>query len=811
MVAEIAILRKTQKIDRLFTYAVPKAYQNAIAVGTRVMVPFGKSVLIEGVVINLFLEVPKDSDYELKPVHFLFPDQVALHEKDIELVKFIRESYLCTYEEAIQLFLPTGTITKHVKQYRVKKIPTEGLKKTEKEILKGLDESFSKVDFSQYPFSQQVIRNALKRMEAMGVIESEDFYETDIKDKYENWIVPKVDMLDVLESIPQSYHAQIKLAQYLLENGSSEWNALRKKTKITKSVLDAFEKKTWISVEKRTSSKSLSLLSLVETTRKSSMPNLNDDQLKVVAEVKADKGHSSPYLLHGVTGSGKTEVYMTLIDEVLQKGKQVIFMVPEIALTPQMISRFVSQFGQEDIAVVHSKISPADRYDQWKKIKEGRYRIIIGVRSAVFSPCPNLGLMILDEAHESSYRSEKRPKYHTSEVAILRAKQHDAKIILGTATPTIVDFYKAQKNIYKLLSLKQRYNKKKVPSIQIVDMRQELIQGNRSILSEKLKEAIEVRLAKKEQTIIFLNRKGHSTFISCRSCGFTLDCPRCDVTLTYFKGAKKVKCHYCDYQSFIPKSCPKCESEYFKFFGLGTEKLEEQLKEIFPHARIRRMDRESTSKKGQTEAIIRSVEMEETDILVGTQMVSKGLDFNKVSLVGILSADILLNFPTYQSAERSFQLFNQVAGRAGRAHLTGEVILQTYNPDHYVLKHSAFETFYDEEIKQREMMNYPPFCKVVNLIFSSEKEELAEKTAKRSELFLKKSLFKKGLQNRIEMYEAHEALLKKIDGQYRWQILLKVSPENQLEIRSLIKTLCKHVQSIEKCQISVDLDAVHVF
>ncbi|OMG45092.1 primosomal protein N', partial [Paenibacillus macerans] len=388
------------------------------------------------------------------------------------------------------------------------------------------------------------------------------------------------------------------------------------------------------------------------------------------------------FLLHGVTGSGKTEVYLQTIEEVLNKGKEAMMLVPEIALTPQMVLRFKRRFG-DDVAVLHSGLSKGERYDEWQKIRDGRARVSVGARSSIFAPFKNLGIIIIDEEHESTYKQEDYPRYHARDIAQWRSQFHHCPVVLGSATPSLESYARAEKNVYELLSLPHRVNQQALPHIDIIDMREELSEGNRSMFSIALRQAIQERLDKKEQIVLFLNRRGYASFMLCRDCGYVPHCPHCDISLTYHKTTDQLKCHYCGYQENPPSQCPNCEGDHIRQVGTGTQRVEELLQQEFPHARIIRMDVDTTSRKGAHEKLLNDFEAGKGDILLGTQMIAKGLDYPNITLVGVLNADTMLNLPDFRASERTYQLLTQVSGRAGRHEKEGQVIIQTYNPDHY--------------------------------------------------------------------------------------------------------------------------------
>jgi primosomal protein N' (replication factor Y) len=462
--------------------------------------------------------------------------------------------------------------------------------------------------------------------------------------------------------------------------------------------------------------------------------SLTEEQTAALARILPwiDDGRYRTFLVHGVTGSGKTEIYLRAAERALQAGRSVIILVPEISLTPQTISRFVARFGRETIAALHSKLSAGERYDEWMRIRRGDARIVIGARSAVFAPAGDIGLIVVDEEHEGTYKSDMSPKYDTIEVAVKRARQTGATVLLGSATPSLVSNYRVEKRLYEKLVLRERYNRTPLPRVRIVDMRDELKNGNRTIFSLTLYRALQETLAAGKQAILFLNRRGHSTFVSCRACGYVMQCEDCGIALTYHKTENEAQCHLCGTRRATPRVCPACGDRYLRFFGAGTEKVEETARELFPSARIERLDLDTARRKGAAASLLTRFRKGKTQILVGTQLVAKGLDFGNVGLVGIVSADVSLNIPDFRSAERAFQLITQAAGRAGRGDETGSVVIQSYKPDHYAIRAAAendYTGFYGTELLLRKAMDYPPFGDLVQIAVSSQDEAVAAEAA----------------------------------------------------------------------------------
>ena len=540
---------------------------------------------------------------------------------------------------------------------------------------------------------------------------------------------------------------------------------------------------------------------------------LNEEQKnacnKVISEMFDQ--NKKPYMLHGVTGSGKTEVYMEIIDYALSQGLDSIVLVPEIALTPQTITRFKNRFG-DIVGVFHSQLSEGQKHDVYKAIKAGNIRILIGARSALFAPFNSLGVIIIDEFHETSYKSEKNPKFSAIEVAKFISNKNNISLVLGSATPSIDEYYKAKNGEYNLIEIKQRANKNPLPKIEVVDMKEELNKGNKSIFSFKLQDEIKQAIKNNNQVILFLNRRGYASFVSCRSCGYVFQCENCDISLTYHKGKNIGRCHYCGYEREIPKECPECSSIYVKPFGVGTQKIEEELKVIFPELKVLRMDKDTTSKKGSLEEILNKFKNKEADILIGTQMLSKGLDFDNVTLVGILSADMILNFPDFKSFETTFQLITQVSGRAGRSDKEGKVVLQTYDTDHYSIRRAInydFEGFYEDEIKIRKAFGYAPFNNMISVVVSGENENLVKKNIQNmydSIIYLLKG---RGITDFEFILGPNPCSISKINQNYRWQILFK---DDNIEInllKGIIKYICitkRDVVFSKEINISIDIN-----
>lgn len=529
---------------------------------------------------------------------------------------------------------------------------------------------------------------------------------------------------------------------------------------------------------------------------------LTDDQRSVVDEVLANTGYF-PYLLFGVTGSGKTEVYMELIEDSLNKGKTSIVLVPEISLTPQMVLRFQKRFG-DNIAAIHSALSDGEKYDEWRRIVKGEAKIVIGARSAIFAPLNNIGMIIIDEEHSDSYKQDdSNPRYNAKDIALLRGKYHNCPVIMGSATPSLEVFARAKKGVFKLLELPNRINGKSLPHINIVDMN-EMISKTKGHFSPVLLEAISARLLKNEQIILLLNRRGYSSFVTCKNCGYTFKCPNCDITLTYHKSSRTLRCHYCGYGTKVYDTCPECHEKSINDLGVGTEKVEEELNKLFPESKILRMDFDTTSRKGMHEKMIKAFKNHEYDILLGTQIVSKGLDFDNVTLVGVINADTSLNIPDFRSSETTFSLLAQVAGRAGRSDKEGEVIIQTFNPEHYAIQYTKkhdYLGFYNREMSIRRELKYPPYYYICYVkISGKDNKYIYEESLKITKLFHNKLI------NMIILGPSPCTIFK-LNNIYRYGIILKYKKDEDL--REVLNKVIEHYKDNRNIKIDVNFNPSH--
>jgi primosomal protein N' (replication factor Y) len=532
------------------------------------------------------------------------------------------------------------------------------------------------------------------------------------------------------------------------------------------------------------------------------------EQEKVLKPIRKciDKVNYKTFLLHGISDSGKTEVYLQAIAQVLQKGKQALFLVPEISLTPQVIQQFYERFGEE-VAIWHSHLSLRERYDTWEAVCRGDINVLIGTRSAVFAPFPDLGIIVIDEEHETSFKQEQKPMYHTREVAIFRARRNNAVLILGSATPSLESYYRAKEGEFSLICLEHRIEERKKPLVKIVDMAKELRRNNRKILSGELQADISEQIKESRQVILFMNRRGYFTTNFCRSCGYVLRCPRCSVAMVYHLKEEGMLCHYCNHKEKEPSLCPECGSKYMRKFGYGTEKIEEVVKKMFPSKKILRLDLDTAYKKNTYQKMFSLFKKGKIDILIGTQMIVKGFDFPQVTLVGVVLADTTLYLPSFRSAEMTFSLLTQVAGRAGRGNIPGKVIIQTYNPQHYSIQAAGkldYISFYEQEIKFRKNLDYPPFKHLINLVVRGKNVNRVEKEIENLKSSLNVWIKRAGLN--FIMLGPTPAPRAKLSGKFRWQILIKIDKGEMAKLVSLLR--------LYKCggglYLSIDVDPMNV-
>ncbi len=817
--AEIVIDNTSLHTDKLYTYIIPEKLIKQAKVGIRVFIPFGFSNKpVEGLIIS----IKENSNLELnklKQITCVIDEQPILSQSLIKLGLWMKEKYLSQYIEVFRTIIPSGLsnkIKKYIKlNYEYKNHMINNITSSnQKEIIKFLLEH-GEVELSKLKNVLEInnIYSSIKSLEKKQIIQIIQRIDKGINRKYEKFVYRSKSsavLQNVTISLDKRAYKQKEILEFLINIDKIRLKDLMISTNSSLSSIKSLQKKGYIKIK----DEEIKRNPISKKITQNNKLKLNGEQNKCFNTIIKciNNNESYKFLIHGITGSGKTEIYLQLIEKMLNLKKQSIVLVPEISLTPQTIERFAGRFGNK-VAVLHSRLSLGERYDEWRKIKEGKVDIVVGARSAIFAPFTNLGLIIIDEEHENSYKSNMNPKYTTYEVAEMRCKIEGANLVLGSATPSVETYYKATNEDLKLLQLTKRVNNRNMPQVKIVDMKEELKNGNKSILSKQLYMEIKENLIKKKQTILFINRRGFSTFVSCRRCGYVVKCKKCDISLTYHRNSNILRCHYCGMAMKVPNVCPECGSKYIKYFGTGTQKVEEIVKKLFPEANIARMDLDTTSKKGSHEEILNKVKHGQIDILIGTQMITKGLDFPNVTLVGILAADLTLNLPDFRASERTFQLITQVSGRAGRGDFKGKVILQTYEPYHYSIQYAKnhdYKGFYNSEIMLRQEFEYPPFSNIISILLSSESEK---KLVKVSTIVFKDILFniKKDISNFDDnkLLGPNQAPIKKIKGNYRWQILIKCSNDEVSLIKKIINCICIKYKTDKKyydIKISIDVN-----
>ncbi|NLJ98337.1 MAG: primosomal protein N' [Tissierellia bacterium] len=798
--AQIIINNKGARTDKPYTYRIEPDMLDNIEEGMRVLIPFGMgNRVVKGIIIKI--QESYDGNYKLKSIIDIIDDQPLISKDMIELSLWMSEHYLSPYIEAFQTVLPPGDF-KEVKTYVVLK---ESIYDTLYNKLSGLDKRIvdfirkrnGKVELGDIKneIKNNNINKSIKRLKEYGLIDTSLEIETSIGKKYEKYVF-LIDKYasneELINIIGKRSYKQLEIAKFLLSKKEISIKNLLSKTNSSLSTVRALEKKGIIKIFEKETYRT-PIKKEIKPYKKHKLSFEQKYCVDTILNSIKNREENKKFLIHGVTGSGKTEIYLQLVEEMIKDDKDTIILVPEISLTPQTIERFVGRFG-DNVAVLHSRLSYGERFDQWRKIKNGKVKIVVGARSAIFAPFNNLGLIIIDEEHETTYKSSMNPKYNAIEVAEKRCEQVGAYLVKGSATPSIESYYKSKNGDIKLLKLEKRINNKKLPDVKIVDMRDELNTGNKSIFSRDLYKSIEQNLEEGRQTILFLNRRGYSTFVSCRQCGYVVKCIECSISMTYHMNDNRLKCHYCGMTINPPKTCPSCNSRYIKYFGIGTEKVEEYTKRAFPNAVVRRMDVDTTSKKGSHEAILSKMKDERIDILIGTQMVAKGLDFKNVTLVGIIAADTSLNLPDFRSSERTFQLVTQVSGRAGRGDFEGKVVVQTYNPNHYSIqcaKNHDYVEFYNKEILLRKEFNYPPFFNIISIVaYGKDSNKIVKKIKQIYDLILE-NMKKRNLNSPTnEIIGPFPAPLEKIKNNYRYQILIKCLDKDINELKNIVKWVC---------------------
>jgi primosomal protein N' (replication factor Y) (superfamily II helicase) len=767
---------------RSFCYSIPPELK--VEVGQAIWVPFGSKTL-QGIVVSISDHPSFEATKEIGD--FITPSSL-LSSVQVDVALWISEHYLSPLFEAVALMLPPGFQRRLVTFLQLSSDPVDlsqlssdqrqfiGLLQDKDKVnLRELERKFGKKKAES--ITQQLLRLRL-------VVKSQQLEEAKIKPKLVTHLKLQIESseaeAEVVRLRASGAYKQAAVLEFLLQQlHPVTFAELRNSVACQKGVIESLKNRGLVSaVGVKVRRDPLAHLRIAPTLA----PKLTPSQEVAWQQIQSyitqrHPNRSSVFLLHGVTGSGKTEIYLQALTEIVAQGKRGICLVPEIALTPQTIERFASRF-QGRVAVIHSGLSLGEQFDEWHRIKEGGCDVVIGPRSALFAPQPDLGLIVIDEEHEWTYKqSDKSPRYHTRDVAIKLAELGGAMVVLGSATPDVETFYRAQQGDYQLVELKERitpYGPSPLPEVEIVDLKEELKAGNRRLFSRSLISAMNEALAHHEQVILFLNRRGTATFIQCRDCGFVFRCSHCMAPLIYHSANEKLVCHHCHYSDALPVECPKCLSHSIRFFGIGTQRVEEEVKHLFPQARTLRWDRDVTSGRHAHEEILTKVRAHEVDILIGTQMVAKGLDFPQVTLAGVISADTGLNLPDFRAGERTFQLLCQVAGRAGRGFTPGRVIIQTYSPEHYAVQAASrhdYLAFYTQEIDYRRKFGYPPFSRLASLVFSHTNELTCFKEAERMGRLLAIEKDRRGMPY-LRLIGPSPAFVPRVRGHYRWQLVL---------------------------------------
>lgn len=763
-IAQVIVDVPLMQTDKPFSYIIPKEVEDQVTIGSRVHVPFGRgNRLLQGFVVG-FSDTFDNTVTDLKAISEVLDFEPVLNAEQLELAEQMRHTVFSYKISILKSMIPNLLNS----QYDKRLTPTESLSSEERLALFGEKESRLYSSFTEEEAKK------VARLVQAGKI-TVDYLAKDKKNiKTEKYYYIQAEKMAAADFSNRA-KKRLELRDYLLEH-PEEGRLSDLHHLFSRDVVKFFVDNQLITVLEREKKRSDAYFDVATTD----FLDLNAEQAAVVEQVTSQIAQeSNPFLLEGVTGSGKTEVYLHIIDKVLKLGKTAIVLVPEISLTPQMTNRFISRFGKQ-VAIMHSALSDGEKFDEWRKIKSGQARVVVGARSAIFVPIENIGAIIIDEEHEATYKQESNPRYHARDVALLRAKYHKAVLLMGSATPSIESRARASRGVYQFLQLTHRANPMaKIPKVEIVDFRDYVGQQEVSNFTPYLLEKIADRLEKNEQVVLMLNRRGYSSFIMCRDCGYVDECPNCDISLTLHMDTKTMNCHYCGFEKSIPHTCPNCHSRSIRYYGTGTQKAYDELVEVFPQARILRMDVDTTRQKGAHQRILDKFGNHEADILLGTQMIAKGLDFPNVTLVGVLNADTSLNLPDFRSSERTFQLLTQVAGRAGRAEKEGEVLIQTYNPQHYAIQLAQkqdYEAFYAYEMGIRRQLAYPPYYFTVGLTLSHKDEQTVVR--KSFELL---QLLRQQLSDKIKILGPTPKPIARTHNLYHYQIIVKYRFEDNLE------------------------------
>ncbi|WP_100404527.1 primosomal protein N' [Bacillus solitudinis] len=794
MIAKVVVDVPTSQTDRMFDYLIPNRWEGFIREGMRVIVPFGPRK-IQGFVVALEQATAVEKLKSIDDVLDVIP---VLTKELLSVGEWLTEKTLCFKVSAYQVMLPAALKTKVKKEIH--------LVANHSELATELQSFFSDQQVVSWEmFSQTHLVKTVQKDIEKGLLEI--MYQVTEKGRKKTEKVIQLsnkdgDLVSILEQVSERAMKQREVLSFLYkQNHPIKSMELLEQLGTTRATLKPLLA-TGLLIE---SDEEVYRDPLQGKKHPQTEPLvLTEKQQAVIDPILGSLAskHHEAFLLHGVTGSGKTEIYLQAIAESLKNGREAIVLVPEISLTPQMVERFKGRFGSM-VAVLHSGLSMGEKYDEWRKIRRGEVKVVVGARSAIFAPFTNLGIIIIDEEHEASYKQEENPRYHAREVAIYRGAHHDCPVILGSATPSLESFARAQKNVYTLLPLSERVNNRPMPEVEIVDMREELRLGNRSMFSRSLLDKLKERLERGEQSVLFLNRRGYSTFVMCRDCGYVATCDHCDISYTYHRSHHSLKCHYCGHEEPMPKTCQSCESEHIRFFGSGTQKVEEELTRILPEARVIRMDVDTTRRKGSHEKLLTAFGNGEADILLGTQMIAKGLDFPKITLVGVLAADSMLHLPDFRSAERTFQLLEQVSGRAGRHELLGEVVIQTYTPEHYsidLVKSHDYQHYFQLEMSQRKKAGYPPYF-YMSLINVSHPE--LTKVITVTEKIV--SFLKAELSENTMILGPVVSPIARIKDRYRYQCMIKY--KNEPRLTKVLRDIQQHyIREMNQGDLQIGID-----
>ncbi len=790
MIGKIAVSAAIYAIDKPYDYLVPEEAQ----VGQRVIVPFGRANKpTEGIILAL---EPGERE-KLKSVSSLLDPQPLLDDKALRLAAFLRERYFCTFYEAVKAVLPAGVWFQEQECYEIAgENWQEAIKRqpTALAVMQTVADLGGKAELQilRKQFDEEALGKALAYLQKKKLLTCYSRRKQRIQDKTERialLAVSNEEALRYAESKRKAAPLQAAVLELMATVGECAAKELCYFTGANSATLNRLEKLGFLAFAQEERLR----ISKVEPARLEGPLVLNIEQQRVYEGLKEQFSREKQplALLYGVTGSGKTSVYIKLIYDCLEQGKSAILLVPEIALTPQLLALFAAHFG-EKVAVLHSSLRITERYDTWKRIRSGQARVILGTRSAVFAPAQNLGLLILDEEQEHTYKSENSPRYHAREVAIYRAAQTGAAVLLGSATPCVDGMYRAKTGVYKLYTLKNRYNQMTLPAVQIVDMKQELKEGNATAISECLLSALKETIARGQQSILFLNRRGSSRMVACVDCGYVPMCPGCTVNLTYHHANGRLMCHYCGHSQMLPHRCPECGG-HLKQIGFGTQKVQEQLERLLPGVSVLRMDADTVSAMNTHEKLLKRFQEEKIPILLGTQMVTKGLNFENVTLVGVLDADMSLYVGSYRAAETTFSMITQVVGRAGRGKNPGRAIIQTMTPKNQVIELAArqdYDGFYEAELPLRELRGCPPFMDLITLTFHGEEEEKVWRCAWRFHGALTAQLQSEYYrQERVDILGPAPAQVAKINYHYRCRLTL--SCRNTRTLRQLLAHLLR--------------------